>query len=361
MMLAELTLSLEADYPLSWQMRYDNAGLNIGNPAQKIEKVFISLDCSQDLCQEVIEGGYDVWITHHPLLFHPLKTIQPSNTVVWQLIKHEIAHYSLHTNFDQAPYGTSELMLSALGVEKTTKLQAQASGLKKLVVFVPKSHQQSLFQALAEAGFGQIGDYSHCSFQLEGQGTFLPHAEARPFIGKNLTLNYVAEVRLEMIFPDFLLPAVPKLLQQHHPYEEPAYDIYPLDNANPYVGMGAGGDLATAYPLEPFLDLVAHSFQVPVLKCSRQAPDNIQKVACVGGAGADLVTLAEQQGFDALITGEIKHHQFVETKRMLLIDLGHFESEVLFNRFLKQKLQSRFPKLQIETATRSPIFYHQPS
>jgi len=361
MLVEEFTTLLEEHYPLSWQESWDNCGLTFGEPKAKVKKVLISLDCTLKVLEEAKKGGFDFWITHHPLFFDPFQKFDPKkeqHQIFQALLQKNIAHYSLHTNFDVAPFGTSEKMAEKLGLKGCKKLVPKPDLLSKLVVFVPKSHVLPLSKALSDLGAGKIGNYQACSFQSAGVGAFTPMAGSNPFLGKEGLEQTTEEIRLEMLLPRFHQNAVEKVLKKFHPYEEPAFDLYPLLNAHPEVGMGCFGVLPQKKSKNEFLSQLVEVFEVGNLKSNLSFSKPIQKIACVGGAGADFLPKALALGCDVLVTADCKHHQFLEAgENILLCDIGHYESESPIKKQMEQFCSRFKPEIEvfISTVEKNPI------
>jgi dinuclear metal center YbgI/SA1388 family protein len=363
MQIREILEHLEEWAPLAWQESYDNAGLLVGDASIEVKNVLISLDCTEEVVEEAIQKGCNLIISHHPIVFSGLKRITGANYVertVIKAIQNNIALYASHTNLDHAPSGVSYQLASKLGI--TGKVfKPMRDVLKALQYYVPASHEQVLREALHAAGAGNIGEYSACSFTQEGLGRFQPSNQANPHIGTSNVLSEVKEVKVEMIFPAHLESAILKALKGAHPYEEVSYSIYSLDNSWQEVGAGFAGTLEKPLPPTEFLAFVKNRLGLKALKHTTLLDRPISKVAVCGGAGSFLIKEALKKGIDAYITSDIKYHEFFDAENQcLLIDVGHYESEVMIIEAIHEYLSKKFSNfavlLKSETNT-NPVFF----
>jgi len=192
--------------PLHWAESWDNVGLQVGDPAAAVQRVLVALELTDAVVEEAERLGCDLVVVHHPPLFRPLKALRfdsrPARRLL-RLIRSGIALYAAHTNLDQAPGMTNDTLAAAAGLTECEVLKPTGEErYVKLVVFVPKGHEDAVRDALAGAGAGHIGNYSHCTFQVPGIGTFLPLEGTNPFIGQQGRLERVEELRLETIVPE---------------------------------------------------------------------------------------------------------------------------------------------------------------
>lgn len=358
----EITDFLETIAPLSLQESYDNAGLITGHHNQMVSKVLVTLDATEAVIDEAIQKGCNLVIAHHPIVFGGIKKLNGKNYVertVIKAIKHDIAIYAIHTNLDNVHTGVNRKICDKLCLTETSILQPLSGKLRKLVVFVPNNHLEPVKQALFAAGCGQIGNYSECSFGIEGTGTFKGNEQSNPFVGKPLEQHKEAETRLETVFASHQTSAVLKALKASHPYEEIAYDIYTLENSHPQVGAGMIGDLPSAMDANQFLKHLKNSMN---LNCIRYTSfnRNIQRVAVCGGAGSFLLKQAIASGADAFVTADFKYHEFFDAENALMIaDIGHYESEIFTKELLRDVILEKFPTFAVllsETNT-NPINY----
>lgn len=357
MQIREICQVMEAWAPLAWQESYDNAGLLVGDSSTEVKGVLISLDCTEEVVAEAIQKGCNLIISHHPIVFSGLKKITGANYVertVIQAIQNNIALYASHTNLDHAPKGVSYHLASKLGICGQV-MKPMREALKSLQYYVPATHEQSVREALHMAGAGNIGEYSNCSFTSEGTGRFQPSSASNPHTGTANVLSEVQEVKVEMIFPTHLAASVLAALKTAHPYEEVAYSIHSLDNSWQDVGAGYVGTLEKPLSPEEFIAFVKNRLGLHALKHTALTKGTISKVAVCGGAGSFLIKEALKQGCDAYITSDIKYHEFFDVENQcLLLDVGHYESEVMIidavHDYLSKKI-SNFAVLKSETDT----------
>lgn len=315
-------------------MEGDKIGLQIGRLNKPIENVMITLDVLENVVDEAIEKNVQLIIAHHPPIFRPLQklvTDTPQGRMLEKLIKHDIAVYAAHTNLDVTSGGVNDLLAEALGLQNVEILvPTYEMKLKKLVVFVPKTHSEQVRQAIGNAGAGAIGNYSHCAFSSEGTGYFLPGETANPFIGKVGEIEAVQEERLETIFPEALEKKILSAMIKAHPYEEVAYDIYPLNNKGAELGLGRIGTV----PEMSLNDFSLHVKKVFGLSGVRvvgdlQAP--IKKVAVLGGDGNKYWNQAKFRGADVYVTGDMYYHVAHDAlyAGLNIVDPGHHVEMVM--------------------------------
>jgi dinuclear metal center YbgI/SA1388 family protein len=328
----ELISFIEKHFPLELQENFDNSGFLVGDADKVINKALVCLDVSFKIIEEASEYGADIIISHHPLIFTPMKSITYSDEIgrcVMELIKRNVALYSSHTSFDNARGGMNDILTNMMGLKNTGVLcNDHKEKLYKIAVYVPESHEQQVRSAMLDAGAGHIGEYSYCSFNTKGTGTFLPLEGTSPYIGTQGKLEKVNEIKIETIAKESILDDVIKSMLHVHPYEEPAYDIYPLRNSLPN-GTGRYGDLEGQYTLRELAERAKKVFSAPYVTIAGDENRFIKKVAVVGGAGMDFARDAALQGCDVLITGDMKHHEAIDAAAMGLsiIDAGHYYTE----------------------------------
>ena len=314
---------------IAWEK--DNVGLQIGNPEQETKGILLSLDLSENTLLKAIQEKCNLIITHHPIFFYPINKLDlltERGKLIELAIKNQITIYSAHTNLDFTKDGVSFVLAKKLGLQKISFLENAPSTQYKLVTFVPEQYVSNLINKLSEAGAGVIGNYTHCSYQLRGRGTFFGLDNTNPAIGEKGKLEEVEEIRLEMIFEKWNLNKILKALLKNHPYEEPAYDIYPLQNRNVNFGFGAVGHLPEKMNLYSFVSLVKKKLNAPVVKFTSGQKKLVQRIAVCGGNGSDLISKAFADGCDAFVTADIKYHTFLDYgDKISLIDAGHFYTE----------------------------------
>jgi dinuclear metal center YbgI/SA1388 family protein len=361
--LREIIAALEGVAPLSLQESYDNSGLQVGDREMEVSGILVTLDLSEEVLLEAGKLGYNLVLSHHPVIFGGLKSITGKNAserIVKMAIQKEIAIYSGHTNFDAVTGGVNSAMAKRLGLADLEILEPAGGQLKKLVVFVPHTHLEQVRQAVFEAGAGHIGAYDMCSFSLEGKGSFRGSEGSEPYVGESGVLHQEPETRLETIVPAPLVSRVVRALTKVHPYQEVAYDIFPLDNMDPRIGMGMLGKLQDPMEEKVFLSFVKDRFNTGVIRHTALRGKAVQKVALCGGSGSFLMKRAIASGADVFVTGDVKYHQFFDADgRIVVMDIGHFESEQFTRELFYELLMKKFPKFAIrlsETDT-NPIKY----
>lgn len=363
MKLKEILSILEQLAPVSFQESYDNCGLIVGDKEAEIQQTLVCLDISDAVISEAIEKKCQLIISHHPFIFKPLKTFRSNrlpDRLLIRAIQQDIAIYAMHTCFDNAPEGMNKLLADQLNLTNRHILQPKTGMLKKLQVFCPLAHAELVRSAMFEAGAGKIGNYDSCSFTMEGTGTYRGNKDAQPFAGKPGELHHEAEVRIDVVVPADIYSAVIHAMLSVHPYEEVAYDVYSLDNAYPSVGAGMFGYLAKPVSEQEFLSFLQEIFKIPVIRHSALSGKMIQKVAVCGGSGSFLLSDAVRFGADAFVTGDLKYHDFqIPDNRLLLADVGHFESELFIKDWLRDTLLKKiatFALLVSEQET-NPVNY----
>jgi dinuclear metal center YbgI/SA1388 family protein len=347
----EITGWLEQQAPLSYQESYDNSGLQTGNPEEEVTGVLVTLDCTPAVLQEALTHNCNLIITHHPVIFRPLKNITGNTEVervIIQAIRHHIAIYACHTNLDNVLTGVNAKISEKLGLVNTRILAPKAGTLLKLVTFVPQVETRQVLEALHGAGAGQIGNYKNCSFQSSGTGSFMPNDEADPAIGTAWQQEYVAENRLEVLFPEQLKSKMVAALKGAHPYEEVAFDLYRLENVHQEVGAGMIGQLPQPLAAADFLAYLKTSMDLSLVRHTELPATPIRKVAVCGGAGSFLTRDALRAGADVLVTADLKYHDFFAAEgKMLLADIGHYESEVYTKEIFYDTIVKKFTNFAV--------------
>lgn len=363
MRIKDITDFLEQFAPLSYQESYDNSGLLVGDANAEISGIAITLDVTEQVIDEAIRNGDNLIIAHHPLIFKGLKSLTGKHWVercVIKALKHDIALYAIHTNLDNVHLGVNRKIAEKLSLKNIRVLSPKSEVLSKLVTFVPHEDAQQVLDALYKAGAGQIGQYDHCSFQTEGTGTFRPGDGSSPHIGNHHVDETVNEKRIELIFPSHLNHRIVSALHNSHPYEEVAYYLSTLSNTNQEVGSGIVGDLTSPMDTSEFL---RHLKQIMRSDCVRHTPictEKVSKVALCGGAGSFLLGKAIGAGADVFITGDFKYHDFFEAdNRIVVADIGHFESEQFTKDLLYDIISEKFTNiaLRLSEVQTNPINY----
>jgi len=313
---------------------WDNVGLQVGDPGAPLERVMVALDPSLSAVQAARDAGAQALVTHHPLLFRPIKRLTPEDAVglsLWTAVRDGVAIISAHTNLDCAVDGLNSWLATRLGVQQNSPLQSVAGDYLKLIVFVPAEHAHNVAEALFSAGAGHIGHYDEVAFHTRGEGTFRPGQGTTPFIGEIGQRKQLEEIRLETIIPKRQLARALEKLQKAHPYEEVAYDLVPLQNTVPGAGLGRIGKLEQETTLDDFAARVKAALGCDHLRLIGSGSQTVHKVAVCGGSGAGLLQTAHRQGADVLVTGDVKYHEARQAEELgiALIDAGHFATEQL--------------------------------
>ena len=363
MKLRELTTFLESLAPLDYQEDYDNSGLIIGNSDKEVTGALISLDCTEAVVDEAIAMGYNLVISHHPIVFRGLKKFTGKSyveRVVMKAIKNDIALYAIHTNFDNVLVGVNKKICDILGVVNPSILKPKVGALKKLVTFCPNAAAWKVREALFEAGAGSIGNYSECSYNTEGFGTFKAGEGANPHVGEIGKTHNESEVRIETIYPAIIELKLIAALLAAHPYEEVAYDLYPVSNSYLQVGSGMIGNLENDQDEMTFLKLIKEKLNTKVVRHTPLTGKKIRRVAVCGGAGSFLLNNALAAGADIFVTSDFKYHEFFDAEGKLIIaDVGHFESEQFTQELLLEFITEKFRNfaLRLTSQSTNPINY----
>jgi dinuclear metal center YbgI/SA1388 family protein len=365
----DILACLDEAYPFAWAAPEDRVGLQVGHPEAAVNRVLVALEASLAVVAEAREAGAEMLLTHHPLLFRPVGEIredQMGGRLLAAIIRAHLAVVSCHTNLDAAPQGLNEHLAKLLGLTDLEIFAPAAADLWcKLAVFVPVGYEDRVRQALFDDRAGVIGKYSHCSFASRGQGTYLPQEGARPFQGEVGNLSRAEESRLEVLVPESRLSAVLDRLKAAHPYEEVAYDLYPLKNPGLPLGYGRLGNWPRALGWSDALAKMKEIFQVPMVRVWGRPPTTVNRVAVVGGSGGDLIAAAKRQGAQLYLTGEVRHHQAFsgDFDDFAVAEVGHFASEVVFMPAWAKQLAHLFGEkgqaveVQVSKTEQTPFTY----
>jgi len=346
MKIKEVILHLERKFPLYWQEEYDNCGVQCGDKEQEITGALVCFNFSEKAIEEAIARNANLIISHHPLIFKGLQKIEPTSPtgrMIFKAIQHKLVLYSMHTNIDNGIEGGNWLFAKKLGLKELKVLAPKEALFRKLVFYAPNGEEVPIIDALFTAGCGAVGNYINCSFRAEGKGTFQPLKSANPFIGQADVTEMVDEVRVEMIFPKAIQQKVIKTLYRHHPYEEPAFDIFALENSISQIGLGSIGTLPQSMRAEYFFDVMKKELNIEYFRISGKTDRTIQKVAVCGGSGSSFIRTAFAAGADIFITGDVKYHDFFSVdNQMIIADIGHFEGESFIKEIIYNELKENF-------------------
>lgn len=363
MLIADIIRVLETKAPPALQEGYDNAGLLTGRANWECSGILCTLDATEAVIGEAKERGCNLVVAHHPIIFSGLKKLNGNNYVektVIAAIKNDIAIYAIHTNLDNITEGVNDRIADRLGLQNRRILAPKNGQLMKLYTFVPHAQADAVRDALFAAGAGHIGEYSEVSYHTEGTGTFKGSEKTNPFVGKPGTRHEEKEIKIEVILPVWLQQQVQKALVAAHPYEEVAYDFVALSNDNQQIGSGLLGDLPEDLDETGFLYMLQTSFELSVIKHTPLLGKKIRKVAVCGGAGSFLCSKALAAGADVYVTSDIKYHEFFDANdRLLLADIGHWESEQFTTDLLVELLQAKFPTFAVlkSGVNTNPVHY----
>ncbi len=364
MKVREITAHIESFAPLDYQESYDNAGLQVGDPGQDVNAALICIDVTEAVLQEAIRLGAGLIISHHPVIFGGIKSLTasgPAERLVMEAVRRSISIYSAHTNLDAVYRGVSFRMAEKLGLKDVRVLSPLKGRLRKLVFFVPRDRAASVREAIFEAGAGQIGEYDMCSFNAPGEGTFRGSEAADPYVGEKGKMHTEPELRVETIYPREREKPILDALFRAHPYEEVAYDLYPLENEYGRAGMGAVGNLEKAIGEKEFLGLLKERFGSQVIRHSGLLKKKVRRIALCGGSGSALLPRAIASGAEVFVTGDIKYHSFFDADgKILMADIGHFESERFTIEIIYDLLIKKIPNFAIHLTqvNTNPVNYY---
>ncbi|MCB9477994.1 MAG: Nif3-like dinuclear metal center hexameric protein [Deltaproteobacteria bacterium] len=345
---ADILKIVETIYPPDLAEEWDRIGLQLGDPGATVTGVATALESDLGTVRDAVARGANCLVAHHPLLFHPLKRVTPRDpigAIVIEAIKHDVAIIAAHTNADWAEGGLNDFLAKQLGLLDVRPMTAKPEFQEvKLVTFIPHEHLEAVTDAMFAAGAGVIGDYAKCSYQVDGYGTFLPGEDADPFSGEKGKVAREAEVRVEVVVPEKKLPAVVDALRQAHPYEEPAYDVYPLKTNPRNAGVLRIGRLESEQTVGEVIARLKAALGVQHLRAAGPDSGVVEHVAICTGGGAGFLSSLPKSPKTLFITGDVKYHDAVDATRLgiPLIDAGHFASEIAFAELTAGKLRSHF-------------------
>lgn len=347
----------------SLQESYDNSGLLVGNPLMDCKGIITCLDSTEEVVDEAIQKGCNLIVAHHPIVFSGLKSFTGKNYIertIIKAIKHEVAIFAIHTNLDNVKHGVNGVWANALELINQKILAPKSGLLSKLIIYVPTKNKEEVMNALFQSGGGEIAQYSECSFSTNGLGTFLPSNDANPYLGEKGVRSYEEEEKLEVLVPNYFINKCVQAARIVHPYEEMAFDIIPLSNFHQEIGSGMIGELAKEMDVVEWLQKMKGIMGAPIVRHTKLSKSAVKKVAICGGSGSFLLNAAIAEGADVFVTADFKYHQFFDAEdRIIIADIGHYESEHLTINYLAEKLKEKFTNfavLQTEVNT-NPINY----
>lgn len=347
MKIKEILQVIEQLAPLPLQESFDNSGVQVGNVHQEVKGALLCIDVTEAVVDEAIALDCNLIISHHPLAFRSFKSLTGRNYVercIMKACKHDIIVYAAHTNLDNAINGINYYLADMLHLQHVRILDRQKDKLLKLATFVPHTHADIVRNALFSAGAGAIGEYDCCSYNLQGEGTFRAGNNATPFCGEIGELHTEPEVRIEVILPIYKRGEVERTLIAVHPYEEPAYDFYALQNTWAHAGSGIVGTLPEEMDEEDFLYQLKDLFHLSVVQHSAVRGKSVRDVAVCSGSGAFLIPKAIEYGADIFITGEAKYNDYYDVEdKILLAVIGHYESEIYTKNVFYNIISEKYP------------------
>ena len=363
MQIKDLIEFIENKFPLELQESYDNCGLTYGHKENTLEGILVCLDVTEQVVKEAIQKKCNVIVSHHPVIFNGIKKINLNsmNTrILEQCIKNDIALYALHTNLDNHNEGVNKEIINRIGLENPEIMLPKKNTLSKLAVYVPSKDLDSMDKAVFNEGAGSIGDYSECSFRLNGQGSFKPNELANPVIGEKGEKEFVEEVRVEYLVRNADLRNVLNAMWKCHPYEQVAHEIIPIQNKNHEIGSGMFGFLPNPMSEEDFLHKIKADFNLNTIRHTALRQKNIHKIAVCGGSGSFLLEQAKRVKADVFITSDFKYHEFFDAENeIIILDIGHWESEQFTTNLIGRILNENFSNfgVQLPEVNTNPVNY----
>ncbi|WP_185878018.1 Nif3-like dinuclear metal center hexameric protein [Blattabacterium cuenoti] len=357
----DVILKLEILAPVENAESYDNVGLIIGNQEQEVKNILITLDLTEKVLVEAMEKNCNFVITFHPIIFNPIKKINGNNfieKILIRALKNDILIYSIHTNLDNSWNGITSYVTKILGINKEKVLFPKKGTMKKLYTYVPFDYVEKVRNALFKSGAGEISNYSHCSYNFNGIGSFMGNELSKPFTGKKNIFCMEKETCISVTFPSFKLNSIQKSLINHHPYEEVPYEIYNIENINPYVGIGIIGKIKKMNEYN-FISLLKNKMNLSYIRHSKFMNRNIERVSIITGSGRFGIEKSIKESSDVFITSDLKYHDFFKSDKMLIIEIDHYESEIFFKKLLKTFLEKSFHSFFIHESkiNTNPIKY----
>ncbi len=359
----EVTSVLKKTIPLSQAEDYDNVGLLCGNPEREVTGILVCHDALENVVDEAVAKGFNLIVTFHPIIFSGLKSITGKNYVekaVLKAIENKISIYAIHTAFDNDFLGVNYRICQELGLKNQKVLMPKKRALQKLEVFVPIDFSEKVKNSLFEAGAGNIGFYDECSFSVSGTGTFRPIEGSKPFLGTQDIRENSEEIMISVIYESYKKNQILTAMKLAHPYEEVAYQIVQLENENHFLGLGRFGELDEPMNEEQFLGFVKNKFNLRAIRHSNFTNNKIKTVGVLGGSGASGIGAAISQNCDAYLTGDLKYHDYFQSEgKMLICDIGHFESEQFVTEHLVDILSQKFTTFAVSKSTEktNPVNY----
>ncbi|WP_185851127.1 Nif3-like dinuclear metal center hexameric protein [Blattabacterium cuenoti] len=342
---------LEIFAPIEYAESYDKIGLIVGSYDQEVKKIMITLDLTEEVFSESMDKKCNLIISFHPILFKPIKSLIGNNyseRVLISALKNNISVYVIHTNLDVIWDGTHSYISKLLKLTKEEVLFPKEGSIKKLTTYVPYSYSEKVRNALFNAGAGNISNYSHCSYNVDGYGTFMGNDKTKPFLGKKGYFHMEKEMCINVIFPTHKLHSIKHALFNSHPYEEVSYEIYKIENINPYLGIGRIGLLEEEMNEYDFLHYLKRKMSLSCMRHSIFTGKNIKNVSIIAGSGSFGIEKSIEMKADVFISSDFKYHDFFKSnQQILIVDIGHYESEKSNKYLLKYFLDKKFIHIPI--------------
>ena len=355
--------ALEAIAPPALAADWDNVGLLVGDPSADARKLLLCVDLTEQAILEAARVKAAMVMAYHPVMLKPLARLTPGAApVVYAAARRGLAVYSMHTALDAAPGGTNDVLADTLGLTDRRPLepivrQAQC----KAVVFTPPDDLSRVADAAFAAGAGRIGDYSECAFFGHGIGTFLGGPSTHPALGRSGRHEAAEELRLEVVVPKDKVAAVCDAIRAAHSYEEPAIDVYPLEEHPAGCGLGRIGRLKRPATVKALIGRIKKATGVKhlLLACGARPPRGrktgdgrgalVSTAACCAGSCGSVFRAAIAGGATFYLTGEMRHHDALESAAagMTVVCLGHSNSERIALSRLTRRLREALPKLAV--------------
>ncbi|MEA2086565.1 MAG: Nif3-like dinuclear metal center hexameric protein [Candidatus Caldatribacteriota bacterium] len=332
MKVKNLLNNLDKIAPFFLQESFDNSGIQFADLDAPVTKILLSLDVTQGVLDEAFENKVNLIISHHPLLFSPLKQItKQKNPLLFKAVTHKINILAMHTNYDLAEGGLNDYVANLLGIKKISPLQGSSEKVFKFAVYVPTQYADKVSRAIFKEGAGKIGKYTETSFNISGKGTFRPMEGTRPFIGKIGKKEEVQETKIETVVTERDLESVIQAMKNAHPYEEPAYDVYEL-KTKPSYGIGIFGEIDREVEISKFSLEVKNRLQARYIRLIKSNEQKIKRVALCTGGGSSLLEQVNNMNIDLYITGDITYHNALRAKELGLnvLEVEHFDTEKFF-------------------------------
>ena len=363
MTIKDITNCIEEIAPLNYAEDFDNVGLLVGDYSEKVTGVLVTLDTLENIVEEAIEKKCNLIVSFHPIIFSGIKKLNGKTyveRVVLKAIKNSIAIYAVHTALDNSFNGVNAKICEVLGLINQKILIPKPQTLKKLTTYAPVAEAELVRNALFVAGAGNIGNYENCSFNVAGEGTFKAKEKANPTLGKIGQLHTENEAKISVIFENKNEKKILSALFNAHSYEEVAYEIVTLDNQNQHIGMGMIAELPTEKSEIDFLKLVKKTMKTNCIKHSKLLQKSVKKVAVLGGSGSFAIDNAIREKADIFLTADLKYHDFFKAEnKIVLADIGHYESEQFTKNLIVDILTKKFPNFAIILSQNNtnPIYY----